>query len=169
MREQKFLGGNDAHEVIFFVHHVTGVNGLLIDGGLANFVERLVHRHGRMQGNELHRHDATGAVLGVLQKFVDAAPRLLVAACEQLFDHVCRHLFQDICDIVKEQVVHNAVDLQIVELADQSFLLVRIDLDESFGGEVLGEQTEQKGEVLFFHRFKSARGVDGVHLGKKGF
>ena len=96
-----------------------------------------------MQVDILDRHQATGAVLRVIEELVDELAGVLVRVLQHLLDDVGGHFLQEVHRIIEEHVVNQRGQLGVGRALGDELLLVAGHVGEHVRGDVLGEHAEE--------------------------
>ena len=161
--QHQVLGRNQTQDPVETREDVAGVDRLLVDAGLADLLEGLLHRHVRGEGDVLRGHDRACGVLRELQDLVDLAPSVRGDMHEDPAHDVCGHLLDDIRRIIDVQFVQDLLELRIREALDQELLVVGVHLDERVGRQCLGKQAEHDGKLIFRKLVENHSDVRRVH------
>ena len=145
----QFLGG-DGSDQFPALCDIAGVDGLLMDAGFLNVRHGLGNCHSLAQIHILRGHDASGAVVRIVEKLVDFDSRIRGYGVQDTADQIGRQFLEDIHGVIHVQVIEQLFQLFFREDLHQTALHGRIHIGEHFCSLVLGDQTEGKGKLLVF-------------------
>ena len=167
VREQERADGHDAEKVALLVRHIADVDRFHLLALTADPLERVLHRHGALEIEELRGHQGPRAVLGIFQNFIDALARVGVGVLQNTLDDIGGHLLHDIDGIVEIQLVEHFLQLRIGKAADQHFLRLRLQLDEHLRRRSLRKEAEDDRHLFFAQILKERGDIRGLHLNEK--
>ncbi len=146
------------------VDGVNGVDGFHFLAGLTDVVHGAAHGQPVVQLDKLHRHQAAGRILWVVQKLPDAAARLAVDIAQHFFDDVGRYLLQEIHRVIQEEAVNHLGDLLVGYGVHNVLLRLCGQVGEYVGGKVLGEYTKDQQPPLRVQDLHERRNIHHVHF-----
>ena len=114
LRRQQVHGGHAAQQLPP-LQHIAGVDGLPVDAGAADGIQRLSDRIPRVEGDELRRHDAAGAVRRVAEQGVHGHPPLRAGGPEDAVHQVGGQLLQKVRRVIRLQAVKELLELPLRE------------------------------------------------------
>ena len=129
----------------------------------ADTLKGVRHGHILLQGQKLHVHDRTGAVLRIFQNFVDGFPHLRRGLIQNADDHAGGHLLHDVHRVVQIQLVQHLGQLRVGKAVDEQLLALRLQLHEYLRRRLLGQQTVQQGHQLLLTLLQQQGDVGGLH------
>ena len=112
------------------------------------------HGHILFQIDELRRHDASGAVLRILQELVQKLSLFRVGVLQDSLYDIGRQLFQHINRIIDVQIVDDGAQLVVRDACHDLLLLFRLQLGEHVRRQLLRQHAEYDHclfRVQFFH------------------
>ena len=103
-----------------------------MDSDGTDLMQGLPYRHVRGQIHILYRHNASRAILRVIQKPVDIRTRILAHLIQQLIDYIGRHIFQQIHRVVRIHGIQDVLDLLAGKAVKKRLPLVIIHIRKYF-------------------------------------
>ena len=120
--------------------------------------------HFSAQIDELRRHYAARAVLGIAQYFIDRFSVVLVQVRKYPADNVCRHVFEQVYGIVRKHIVKDFFDFFVGKNSEQKLLLIGVHIRERLSGNRLLNQSESNGEFVIGKIFQQRGNIYRIHL-----
>ena len=112
--------------------HIASIHRLAVDSDGTDLMQGLPYRHVRGQIHILYRHNASRAILRVIQKPVDIRTRILAHLIQQLIDYIGRHIFQQIHRVVRIHGIQDVLDLLAGKAVKKRLPLVIIHIRKYF-------------------------------------
>ena len=164
VRHKHFKNGDNALEFSVVRNNVAGIDSLLVQARRTDFCECLFNGHFSAQIDELRRHYAARAVLGIAQYFIDRFSVVLVQVRKYPADNVCRHVFEQVYGIVRKHIVKDFFDFFVGKNSEQKLLLIGVHIRERLSGNRLLNQSESNGEFVIGKIFQQRGNIYRIHL-----
>ena len=153
--------------MVLRVRDVTGIDRLLVDTDLADELQTLHHGKVLFEPHKFGGHNGTRRILRVFQQLVDHAPLLRGRRRQNALDDGGGHFLDHVRGIVVVQLVQRFLQLRFREHPDQIFLLVRIQLDEDLGCQLLRQQPVDHQRLLFGQLVEEFTDIRRLRLAQK--
>ena len=161
---QEILERHDAHQLPLRRDHIAGIDRLLVDAVLPDIAECFLYRHRGAQRYIFGGHDGAGAVLRILQVFVDQVARGRRRDLQDTLHDRCRQLLHHIDRVIDGQILKDAAQLRILNAVDNVVLLLDLHGSKNFRRKILRQQPEHHQSALGRHLAQQLGNVHLIHV-----
>ena len=151
-----------AHQMALAVDDIAGVDGFLVQAGLAQRFHRLAHGHGAVELGKLDGHDRAGRIFRVFEELVDQRALCGIGVLQDALDDRRGQLLEEIDRVVQEHFVQQGVDFAVADQRDQLLLLLAVDIGEHFRRDVLGQYAEHHQQLFALKALHKRGDIDHV-------
>ena len=120
---------------------ITGIDRLCVHTLALDIAKRLADRHFLLQADVLWRHQASSAIVRIIQKAVDQRTLILWRFFEDLIDQIGRQFLQNIDFIVEVKLIHDVAQLRIRNTVYNFQLVIRRQVRKHLDRNILWQQT----------------------------
>ena len=148
------------------VNGIEGIDSFHLIAFAADGIERLPHRQAVVQFHKLHRHQASGGILGIFQKFGNALTGFFVHVAQHFFDDVCGNLFEKVHRIVQAKLVGQARNFAVGNGFDNGLLHLGGQIGKRIRRQILGKHPEHQQALFRVKVFEEGGNVRCIHAAK---
>ena len=148
------------------VNGIEGIDSFHLIAFAADGIERLPHRQAVVQFHKLHRHQASGGILGIFQKFGNALTGFFVHVAQHFFDNVCGNLFEKVHRIVQAKLVGQARNFAVGNGFDNGLLHLGGQIGKRIRRQILGKHPEHQQALFRVKVFEEGGNVRCIHAAK---
>ena len=149
------------------IQHIADVDCLTVQPHLTDMLNRLIHRQIFLQGDILHRHDASGGILRVPEKVIDCLSGVGLRVCQYFIHNVRGHLFQKIHGIIRHQIIDYIRRFLIGKGINNHLLAVHLKVGKNIRRQILRENPVNLQQTLLIQLFHQCRNVRVVQLSQE--